>query len=225
MEYMKSKAIIFIAPPGAGKGTQADLVARKFGFYHFESSKILEEKLAGQENSPDLEIRKAWELYKKGELMTPSLVARLAVEEIKKLHSEGKSIVFSGSFRTLEEVQKEIPVIEELYGKENINFFYITLSEEESIKRNSSRRICEKNRHPIPDFPQYRDLTTCPEDGSPIITRELDKPEIIKKRYRVFLRDTKPVLDYLKENGYDVITIEGEQSIGKVNEDILKHIV
>lgn len=220
---MPKQAIIFIAPPGAGKGTQADFIAKKFGFVHLETSKILEERLAGQENSPDEEIREAWRLYKKGELMTPSLVARLVIEEIKKLNRENKSIVFSGSFRTLHEAEKEIPVVEELYGRAGIKVFYITLSEAESIKRNSSRRVCQLNRHPIPGFPQYRDLTTCPQDGSPLIVRELDKPEIIKERYRVFLRDTAPVLDYLRANGYKVVEINGEQPIGKVEEDILKN--
>ena len=105
--------------------------------------------------------------------------------------------------------------------KRNLEF---NLTKEESIKRNSSRRICKKNRHPIPGFPQYRDLMTCPEDGSPIIRRELDKPEIIKERYRVYKAETEPVLDYLKKNGYDVITIEGEQPIEKVQEDILKYL-
>lgn len=221
---MVQQVLIFIAPPGAGKGTQAEMVAKEFGFYHLESSKILEEQLAGQENSSDPEIKEAWKLYKTGGLMTPSLVARLIIEEIEKLHDEGKSIVFSGSFRTLEEVQKEIPVIEELYGGGNIKIFNITLSEEESIKRNSSRRICQLNRHPVPGFPQYRDLTTCPEDGSPIIKRELDKPEVIKERYRVYKAETEPVLDYLKENGYHVTTINGEQPIGRVFEDISKHL-
>ncbi len=221
---MVQKIIVFIAPPGAGKGTQAELIAKKFGFYHLESSKILEEGLADRENSPDPEIRKAWELHKKGQLMTPSLVARMIIDEIKKLHDEGKSIVFSGSFRTLEEVEKEVPVVEELYGRENITFFSLTLTEAESIKRNSSRRICQKNRHSIPGFPEYANMVTCPEDGSPLIKRELDKPDIIRERFQVYKSDTEPVLDYLKKHGYDIITVHGEQPIGTVFEDISKHL-
>ena len=224
---MDKQLIIFIAPPGAGKGTQADLLAQKFGFVHLESSKVLETKLAGQENSPDPEIREAWRLYKKGELMTPSLVARLIIEEIEKLYHEGRSIIFSGSFRTLEEVQKETPVVEKLYGRENVKIFYIALSEEESVRRNSERRVCEKNRHPIPRpeyDPKFTGITKCPWDSSPVITRPaLDKPEIIKERYRVFLRDTKPVLDYFRKKGYKVMEINGEQPIDKVFDDILKH--
>ena len=138
--------------------------------------------------------------------------------------SSGRGIVISGSLRTLKESKIILPELERLYGKDGITIFYITLSEAESIQRNSSRRICQLNRHPIPGFPQYRDLVACPQDGSPLITRELDKPEIIKERYGVYLEDTAPVLDYLRAGGYKVIEINGEQPIEKVTEDILKHL-
>lgn len=219
---MQKQVVVFISPPGGGKGTQADLLAQKFGFYHLETSKILEEKLA-KENDSVPEIVEARRLYEAGQLVTPSMVARLVLEEIRKLHGQEKSIVFSGSFRTLEEAQKEIPIVEELYGQENIKIFNITLSEGESVKRNSGRRICQKSRHPIPNFPEYQNISVCPWDGSPVITRTLDKPEIIRKRYQVFLEDTRPVLDFLKQKGYNIITINGERPIEKVFEDILRH--
>ncbi|MBI2062763.1 MAG: nucleoside monophosphate kinase [Candidatus Yanofskybacteria bacterium] len=218
------KVIIFIAPPGAGKGTQAELIAKKFDLEHVETSKLGEDQI----NNPELvktdsEVAEAKRRYDSGDLFPPPWTAKLVIGKARESASAGRGMVFSGSPRTLYEAENEIPEFEKLYGRENIKIFYITLSEEESIRRNTSRRICEKNRHPIPGFPQYRDLVTCPEDGSLIITRSLDKPEIIKERYRVFLEETKPVLDYLKNNGYDVITIEGEQPIGMVQEDILKN--
>jgi adenylate kinase len=151
----------------------------------------------------------------------------LVVEKVKELAQEGKGTIFSGSPRTLYEAEQEMPEFDRLYGRDNIKIFYITLSEEESIRRNSERRICEKNRHPIPRpgyDPKFAGITKCPWDDSPIITRPaLDKPEIIKERYKVFLRDTAPVLDYFRQRGYGLIEINGEQPIEKVFEDILEH--
>lgn len=218
--------IIFIAPPGAGKGTQADLIAKRFGLEHIETSKLGEAKI----NDPELvkndpEVAEAKRKYDAGDLFPPPWTTKIVVEKAEELAAKGEGIVFSGSPRTLYEAKNEMPELEKLYGRENIKIFYITLSEVESVKRNSHRRICQVNRHPIPGFPQYRDLTTCPEDGSPIIKRKLDKPETIKERYRVFLKDTKPVFDYLRLCGYKVITINGEQPIGRVSEDILKHLI
>lgn len=224
---MDKQVIIFIAPPGAGKGTQADAVCKQIGCSHIETSKILEERLAGQENSSDPEIKEAWTLFKNGGLMPPPLVARLFLEEVNKLHRESKPLVFSGSPRTLYEAETETPEFERLYGKENVKVFNITLSEEESVRRNSARRICQASRHPIPrgDYdPKFKDITVCPWDGSPIITRALDKPEVIEERYRVYKAETEPVLDYLRNRGYKVVEIDGEQPIEKVTEDILKHL-
>lgn len=217
------QTVVFIAPIGAGKGTQAEMLAEKFGFFHLETSKLLEEQLV-HSNSQDPDILEAQRLYHTRQLITPALVAKIVMAEMETLHRQGSSIVFSGSFRTLEEAEKEILLAEKLYGHEHIKFLYITLSEEEAVKRNSGRRICQEKRHPIPDFPQYRDITACPfGDGSPLIKRTLDHPEAIRERYAVFLRDTYPVLDFIKNRGYTVITINGEQSIEKVSEDILAH--
>lgn len=223
MINLSPQVVVFIAPIGAGKGTQSEMLAEKFGFFHLETSKLLEEQLV-HSTSQDPDILEAQRLYHARQLITPALVAKIVMVEIEALHHQGRSIVFSGSFRTLEEAEKEILLAEKLYGRENIKFFYITLNEEEAVKRNSGRRICQAKRHPIPDFPQYRDSTVCPfGDGSPLIKRSLDHPEAIRERYAVFLKDTYPVLDFVKSRGYEFVTINGEQSIEKVSEDILTH--
>ena len=217
------QVVVFIAPIGAGKGTQSEMLAQKFGFFHLETSKLLEEQLV-HSTSKDPDIVEAQRLYHARQLITPALVAKIVMTEIESLHRQGLSIVFSGSFRTVEEAEKEIILAEKLYGRENVSFFYVTLSEEEAVKRNSGRRICQAKRHPVPDFPQYREITACPfGDGSPLIKRSLDHPEAIRERYAVFLKETYPVLDFVKKRGYEMATINGEQSIEKVSEDILAY--
>lgn len=221
------QVIIFIAPPGAGKGTQAELLAEKFGFYNLESTKMLLDKLFSKEMADDPEAIKARKQYSTGELLDPMFVAKICMKTMKELYSQGESIIFSGNFRTLPEVQQELPLAEQLYGKDNVKIINITLSEVESVKRNSNRRICQANRHPIPNFPEYQNMTICPQDGSPLIKRSgieaLDQPEMIKKRYQVYKKETEPVLDYFREKGYKVIEINGEQPIEKVTDDILKY--
>jgi len=220
---MNRQIVIFIAPPGAGKGTQADLLAEKLGAFHVETSKLGEAKIKDEELvKKDPETAEAKKNFESGELFPPSWTMRLVMEKVNELAAKGESIIFSGSPRTLYEAERETPEFEKLYGRDNIKIFYITLSEEESVKRNSNRRICEKNRHPIPNFPEYQSLTTCPQDGSPLITRGLDKPEVIRERYKVFKAETEPVRNYLKEKEYKIITINGEQPIEGVFKDILK---
>ncbi|MEK7659465.1 MAG: nucleoside monophosphate kinase [Patescibacteria group bacterium] len=217
------KVIFLIGPPGSGKGTQAELLAKELGFYHFEISKVIEEKFKNAEAS-DKEITHQKEHWITGELIHPEFVSSWFIEEVESLKDKVSGFVFSGSARTLQEAGKEIHYLEKIYGKENIAAVEIKLSEEESVKRNSHRRICSKNRHPIPNFPEYANMKVCPEDGSEIITRPLDKPEIIRERYRVYLRETMPVIEYFRQNRYKVIEVKGEQPIEKVFQDIRKQL-
>ena len=213
------KAIFLIGPPGSGKGTQAELLAKDLGFEHFEISKVIEKKF-NDTDPGDKEVAHQKEHWLSGELVHSEFVVKWFREEVEKFKNTVAGFVFSGSARTVDETEQNLNYLSGIYGKENIVAVEIKLSEEESVKRNSHRRICVKNRHPIPNFPEYANIKVCPEDGSEIITRELDKPEIIKERYQVYLRDTTPVIDYFRQNGYKVKEINGEQPIEKVFEDI-----
>ena len=221
MSLTKSWVVMLIGPPGSGKGTQAEFLAEKFGLVHLESSQVIEDKFKNAAVG-DKVIAHEKEAWVAGELTNPELVRAWMLEKIKELHSKGLGIVLSGSPRTMFEAEGEMPVFEELYGKENVKPIHLNLSKEESVKRNSGRRICQANRHTIPDFPIFKNITTCPKDGSPLLKRELDTPETIGIRYEVYLRRTQPILSFLQESEYSVIEIEGEQDIDKVFKDILE---
>lgn len=219
----KPQIIILIGPPGAGKDTQADMLAEDFGFSHLQTSKIIEQKFKDADPG-DTVINRQKEFFRTGKLVDATLVRDWIFEWLKTEASQGHSIVFSGSPRTRFEAEAEAPFLENLYGKENVHAVNIQLSEEESIKRNSKRRICKANRHPIPNFTEYENITTCPKDDSEIETRILDNIETIKVRYATYLEETLPALEVFKERAYSIITINGEQPIRKVHQDILMAI-
>ena len=217
------RVIILIGPPGSGKGTQAEMLASRFGLAHLETSELIEDKFNNANPNDGFlsEQKKRWE---SGILNDPEFVVSLVAKKIKELSSDQKGIVFSASPRTLFETEQEIPIIEKLYDKENIKILNIQLSEHSSIERNSSRRICKKNRHPIPNFPEYKNIIICPTDGSPIKTRALDKSDVIRVRYQEYLNRTAPIIVFLKTRGYRVIEINGEQPIEKVLNDITEKL-
>jgi adenylate kinase len=221
----KTKIIILIGPPGCGKGTQAELIAERFNFYYFETSKIIENKFSNA-SAEDLKLQEIKKDWKSGLLVDPELVKQWVGEEINILHDSGKNIVIAGSPRTLAEAEAVIPLLENLYGREAIKIFEITLSAEESFNRNTNRRICTANRHPIPNFEEFKNITKCPKDGSGLIRREgLDDPESLARRDQQYRDRTLPMLDYLKDRGYNVATINGQQQIEKVNEDIVNNLI
>ncbi len=221
----KKWAVFLIGPPGSGKGTQADLLAARFGLVHIQTSKLGEAKINDEELiKRDPEVAEVKRLYDKGELFPPPWIVKIVLEKSKELASEGKGVVFSGSPRTIYEIEQELPYFENLYGRENIRVVNLKINEEESLTRNSHRRICKKNGHPIPNFEQFKDMKLCPHDGSEIITRSLDTPDTIKTRNVVYHKRTEPIFDFLNKKEHKIIEINGEQPIEKVFQDILEKL-
>jgi len=228
------QVIILLGPPGAGKGTQAELLSSKLDLYLFETSKILEEKFLASIDSKErfiqvgeekYDVLNEKELWKRGELCSPPFVSYLVKAKLKKLFDLDNNLVIAGSPRTLFEAKEIAPFLKELYGEENIKIFLVKISPKETIFRNSHRRICELLRHPVLYNEETIKLTKCPLDGSKLMIREgLDDPETIKIRLKEYKERTFPLIDYLKEEGLEVKEINGEQSVTDVSKDIMKQI-
>lgn len=232
------QVIILFGPPGAGKGTQAELLADKLSLYYFETSKILEQKFREAENfsgnskerfikvgGEKFDILNERKIWKKGVLCSPPFVAYLVKEKIKELFESDENLVLAGSPRTLYEGKRIVPFLKKLYGTKNIKIILIEVSAQETIFRNSHRRICELMRHPTLYNKETIKLTMCPLDGSKLMKRKgLDDPETIKVRLKEYKERTLPLIDYFKKQEIKVKKIKGKQSVAGVFRDILKAI-
>lgn len=227
--YKNPKVVILVGPPGSGKGTQAELLAEKLNLYHLETSEIIEKNLANVKKNDFLIIKgkkysffKEKQLRESGELMSPPLIAFWIKNKIRELAKEGKGIVTSGSPRTLYEGKELLPLLKKLYGARNIKIISIKLTERESILRNSHRKTCELMRHPILHTKETAKLKKCPFDGSKLLFRKDDTPEIIKIRLKEFEERTFPLLDYFKKEKLTIKEINGSPPPITVFESILK---
>jgi adenylate kinase len=235
---MEKQVIILFGPPGAGKGTQSELLSDKMGLYLFETSKILEREFKKAENlsedSPErfidfdnqkFDILNEKKIWTEGVLCSPPFVTYLVIEEIKKLHEDGKNLILAGSPRTLYECEKIMPLIEQLYGKENIKTVLLEIKPETTLHRNSNRRICELIRHSILFNKETENLTLCPLDGSKLVRREgLDEPETIKIRLKEYAERTFPIFDYFSKNGFEIKKVNGEQTPADVHKNVLEAV-
>jgi adenylate kinase len=230
--FNKQLVVILMGAPGAGKGTQAELLAEKLNLYYLETSKILEEKFSRKTEKDFIEVggkkyflSKEKKLWESGALCSPPFVSYLIKEKIKELFNEGKNLILAGSPRTLYEGKEIIPLISKLYGSKNIKIILLTISAKETIFRNSHRRICELMRHPILYSRETLKLKRCPLDGSKLVKRgKLDKPETIKVRLKEYAQRTFPLIDYFKKEGLKVIKINGSPAPATVFKNILKAI-
>lgn len=228
---MKQVIIIFGAP-GAGKGTQASLLSEKLGFYHLESSKVLERCFKNEDKDKvfnvegkDYNVGEEIENWKNGILTSPPFVTFLMMQEFKKLADQNESFILSGSPRTIYEVEKEIPVLSEIYGKENIKVVLLEISAETTIFRNSRRKICELMRHSILFNKETESLSICPLDGSKLVKRkDLDDEETIKVRIKEYNERTLPMIEYFEKNGIEIKRINGEKSVADVYESVLNSL-
>ena len=130
------RAIIIYGPPGAGKGTQANLLADKFGYIHFDTGKYLESVVNDPINKDNQVIQREKELFDKGELLTPAWVYQVVSDASQRIGTAGIGLIFSGSPRTMYEAfgdELHDGLVKELvgyYGKENIFVFYLKVNPE-----------------------------------------------------------------------------------------------
>ncbi len=227
---MSKQVIIVFGPPGAGKGTQSELLSESLGYYHLESSKVLERCFKNESrdktfmvDGKDYNVGDEIDNWKTGALTSPPFITALMLKEAEKLAADEASFIMSGSPRTIYEAEKEMPVLAQLYGKENIHIFMIEVSAKVTVFRNTHRKMCQLMRHSILFNDETKNLTLCPLDGSLLLRRtDLDNPETIKTRLEQYHNRTLPLFEYFDKHGFVITKINGEKYVAEVHEQILK---
>ena len=211
--------VVILGPQGSGKGTQAEKIAESFSLEHIDMGKFLREvaqlptKL-GKEINEIINIKK--------ELVSDKILKKVLQVKLQDLPRE-RGIVFDGVPRS----QNQLEYLEEALqqsGRMIEAVFFLKLSFEESIKRISKRRICEKCKKIFilgKDIKNEKEF--CPVCGGKIIQRVDDSEEGVKKRLSIFQKETLPVFDYYKKNEA-LIEINGDQTVEKVFADISKEL-
>jgi adenylate kinase len=209
-DQQKGKGVImFMGPPGSGKGTQARFVQERLGFERVETGALL--RAMRKESTPLAKM--ITELIDAGNLAPPPMVAALVIGKTKEILSRGNGVVFDGSPRTLFEVEE---LLKEL-GKDHagkILTVCLDVPIVDARERLLIRLVCSKC-----NTPATNNKKTCERCGAELVKRKDDDPVAMEKRWDEFRFRTKPVIEYLDRCGLSE-HVDGARPIEQVAKDV-----
>ena len=199
---------IFLGPPGAGKGTQAQLICKKLGIPQISTGDMLRAAIAAQTETG----LKAKSYMDAGALVPDAVVIDIVKDRLADADCQ-KGYILDGFPRTVEQA-KARGAIAKIDAVVNI-----AVSDESLVKRLSGRRVCPVCGAPY-SVDKLNGETKCAADGATLIQRDDDKPETVLGRLQVYHQKTAPLIDFYQKEG-TLRTVDGSQSLEAVSEAIL----
>jgi adenylate kinase len=206
--------LILMGPPGAGKGTQASRLQDDFQLPYIATGDMLR---ANVKEGTDLG-NEAKKYMDEGDLVPDELIVKMAAERLQEEDARD-GFILDGFPRTENQAKALDKQLSEL-GRHVTAALLIEVPDEEVIRRLSGRRVCVKAGHNYHvDFDPPKREGVCDQDGSRLIQRDDDKPEVIKNRLRVYHEQTEPVAAYYDEQGV-LRRIDGTREAADVHDHI-----
>ena len=202
--------IIMLGAPGAGKGTQAKMLAEKYGIPHVSTGDIFRANIKDQ-TELGMEAKKYMD---QGLLVPDELTVKILLDRVSKDDCKN-GYVLDGFPRTIPQAEVLDKAVSDL--NENIDFaINVDVKDENIIKRMSGRRACLKcgATYHIEHIPPKQE-GICDKCGSELVLRDDDKPETVKKRLDVYHEQTQPLIDYYNKKGI-LREVDGSQDMKDV---------
>lgn len=212
MNKHKLQRVILLGPQGSGKSTQSIIIGRYLKIREISSGQILRQYLRG--NSDLSRELKAY--ITPGLLVPDDLVIRLIVHRLKnKLYKNG--FMLDGFPRNIHQAK----VLDKNFKIDMV--FNLQISNQEALKRLSGRLVCKHGHiwHVKHKKPKKKNI--CDKCGLPLYVRADDTGVAIRKRLSIYRKKTEKLLKYYKVQN-KLVVFDGEKSIKKVSQDILKYL-
>ncbi len=183
--------VIFLGPPGVGKGTQADYIAKKIGIPKLSTGDLLRESVANETSLG----KEAKGYMSRGELVPDAVVIGLVEEKLGSPECH-KGFLLDGFPRTVMQADQLSSYLASR-GEDVDRVVYFYLAKDEIVRRISGRRSCPdcKSVYHLESVPPKKD-GICDSCGSSLIQRNDDKPETIESRLAVYEEQTAPLIEY-----------------------------
>lgn len=207
--------ILLLGPPGAGKGTQADIICKSLNIPKISTGDMLRSAIASGSKLG----KKVTDVMNSGALVSDQIIIELILDRINQDDCIN-GFLFDGGIRTVGQAN--------LCVENNIEFTHvieIKVDDEVIVDRMSGRRVhpgSGRNYHLVYQPPKNEGLDDI--TGEPLIQREDDMPETVKHRLQVYQNETKPLVEYYQsqetKSSLKYIAVDGSQTVEKVFEDI-----
>lgn len=207
--------IILIGAPGAGKGTQAELLSKALGVRRVGSGDLF--RKACEERTPLGMESQTYIDY--GELVPDALTVEMMLGEMEAAHDE-PGVVLHGFPRTVAQAQALESALEG-FGQQVTMAFYLEVPREEVLRRIIGRSICQAHQHVYSRYTHRPRIPgICDLDGSSLYQRSDDVGEALRRRLVISFRETNRVLDFYRKR-HALMTMNGNQGIEQVHQDLL----
>lgn len=210
--------VVLLGPPGAGKGTQAKIVSQELGLPHISSGDIFREHLNLRTDLGTL----AKGYIDRGELVPDDVTIAMIRERLSRADCRPGALL-DGFPRTPAQAAALDEILVE-YGGQVDAVPYISVPEEELVKRLTGRWTCRAQGHVFheehnpPKVPGKCDI-----DGSELYQRDDDKVETVRHRIEVYLEQTLPLIEYYRKKTV-LMEVDGNQPIDKVTSDLMAEV-
>jgi len=199
--------VVFLGPPGAGKGTQAEKLKKEYGFYHISTGDILREAV-----SKGTELGKIAKKYmEEGKLLPDEIIVGVIEEKLKELGDI--NVILDGFPRTVGQAKALDELLKRL-GRNLDAVILFEISDSEVIRRLSGRRVDPKTGK------IYHIEFNPPPEGAEVIQRDDDREDVIKKRLQVYHSQTSPLIEYYKKKN-KLFVVDASKLPENVYKDIL----
>lgn len=206
--------VIFLGAPGAGKGTQASVLAQNKGIPHISTGDMFREAVS---NGTPLGL-KAKEYMDRGELVPDEIVIGIVKERLSAPDC-AEGCILDGFPRTVAQAEALDRALEEM-GKKLDYVINIKVSEEEIIRRLTGRRTCKRCGavyHMVYNPPAKEGV--CDRCGGELYQRDDDSEETVRNRLKVYQEKTAPLIDYYSKTG-KLVDVDGEKPVEEVTAQI-----
>lgn len=211
--------IVFLGPPGAGKGTQASRVSAKYGMPKISTGDMLREAVAV---GSDLGQRVA-SIMDAGELVDDATMAQVVRERLMKADVASGAVLDGYPRTTVQAEGLDALLVGSAHSTVDLVVF-LDVAEDELISRLSTRRTCPDcgaNFHL--EFKAPAETDVCDRCGGSLAQREDDQKDVVRDRLAVYVRQTEPLVRYYRDHGV-LATIDGSGSTEEVFDRIDQHI-